>query len=197
MTIKDGSKNTPKSLGGLIVVSGPSGVGKDALLDRIFDRLPGVVRSVSATTRPPRDAEIDGKDYYFISRDEFEKGIKSGYFYEYAEYGGNLYGTPKARVDEQRAAGTDVILKIEVQGAELVKKLSPDAHLVFIEPPSYEELERRLRARKTDSEEKIAERLEIARTELSQSQYYDFHIVNDNLEEAACKLQDLILSLRA
>lgn len=186
----------PQMNGELIVVSGPSGVGKDALLELLFDSLPGVVRSVSATTRPPRDAEIDGKDYHFISRGEFEKGIESGYFYEYAEYGGNLYGTPKSAVDEQRAAGNDVILKIEVQGAELVKKLTPDAHLVFIEPPSFEELEKRLRSRKTDTDEKIAERLGIAQKELGLSENYDYRIVNDDLLETASRLKNLILSLR-
>ncbi len=194
-TIVRGENSSPCQ-GRLIVVSGPSGVGKDAMLESIFDLLPGVVRSVSATTRPPRPAEIDGKDYHFLSREEFEKGIDSGYFYEYAEYGGNLYGTPKSKVDEQRAAGNDVILKIEVQGAELVKKLSPEASLVFIKPPSIEELERRLRARKTDTEDKIAERLNIALSELSQCDKYDYHIVNDDLDMASARLKDLILSLR-
>jgi guanylate kinase len=182
--------------GKLFVVSGPSGVGKDAVLEKLFPLLPGVVRSVSATTRAPRDGEEDGVDYHFITREQFGKGIAEDYFLEYAQYGDNFYGTPRDKVDEQRAQGLDVILKIEVQGAFDVRRLAPDAILVFIQPPSQEELERRLRGRGTDSDEKIRQRLDIAQTELACVSHYDYLVTNDRLDYAVDTLRAVILAER-
>src|SRR5262249_2648333 len=147
--------------GRLFVVSGPSGVGKDAVLERLFERMSGIVRSVSATTRAPRPGERDGVDYHFLTQDQFERGKERRFFLEWARYGDHCYGTPREKADELRARGLDVILKIEVQGAASVRELAPDAILIFIQPPSLTELERRLRGRGTDAEERIQARLEI------------------------------------
>lgn len=182
--------------GKLFVVSGPSGVGKDAVLDKLFPRLDGVVRSVSATTRAPREGEKDGVDYHFFTREQFGEGITKDFFLEYAQYGDNFYGTPGDKVEVQRAQGLDVILKIEVQGALDVRRLVPDAILIFIQPPSVEELERRLRGRGTDSEERIQKRLDIALTELACIPHYDYLIMNDALETAADTLRAVILAER-
>lgn len=183
-------------MGRLFVVSGPSGVGKDAVLDRLPEQIGGIARSVSATTRLPRTAETDGVDYHFVSVAEFEAGIAKGKFLEYARYGENYYGTPLDRVTEQRCNGLDVILKIEVQGAQDVKRLVPDAVLVFIQPPSFDELERRLRGRATDSEEKIQCRLEIARAEMACIPHYDYLITNDDLDTAVDTLRAVLLAER-
>lgn len=182
--------------GRLFVVSGPSGVGKDTVLERLFTRVSGAVRSVSATTRAPRPGEVEGRDYYFVSVAEFEADIRAERFLEYARYGAYLYGTPRDRVAEQRERGLDVILKIEVQGALLVKSLAPDAILIFLQPPSLEELERRLRARATDSEARIAERLVIARTELASLFQYDYLVTNDDLETAVETLRAILIAER-
>src|SRR5581483_3232002 len=182
--------------GRLFVVSGPSGVGKDTVLARLFTRVTGAVRSVSATTRAPRPGEVEGRDYYFVSPAEFEAGIRAGRFLEYARYGEYLYGTPRDRVAEQRERGLDVILKIEVQGALLVKSLVPDAILIFLQPPSLEELERRLSARATDTEARIAERLAIARTELAALFQYDYLVTNDDLETAVETLRAILIAER-
>lgn len=182
--------------GKLFVVSGPSGVGKDVVLEKLFPLLPGVVRSVSATTRAPREGEQDGVDYYFITREQFGKGIAEDYFLEYAQYGDDFYGTPRDKVEEQRARGLDVILKIEVQGALDVRRLVPDAVLVFLQPPSLEELERRLRGRGTDSDEKIRQRLAIAQTELACIPHYDYLVTNDRLDNAVDALRAIILAER-
>lgn len=182
--------------GRLFVVSGPSGVGKDTVLERLFTRVSGAVRSVSATTRPPRPGEVEGRDYYFVSVAEFEEGVRAERFLEYARYGEYLYGTPRDRVAEQREHGLDVILKIEVQGALRVKSLAPDAILIFLQPPSLEELERRLRARATDTEARIAERLVIARTELASLFQYDYLVTNDDLETAVETLHAILIAER-
>lgn len=182
--------------GRLFVVSGPSGVGKDTLLDRLFPRLPGVVRSVSATTRAPRQGEVDGVDYHFLTPEQFEQGIAENAFLEYAQYGAHFYGTPREWVEQRRAQGFDVILKIEVQGALEVRQRVPGAVLVFIEPPSLDELERRLRARGTDSEERVRERLAIAQRELVCIPHYHYLITNDDIEEAVDRLRAVILAER-
>lgn len=182
--------------GRLFVVSGPSGVGKDTVLERLFTRVSGAVRSVSATTRPPRPGEVEGRDYYFVSVAEFEEGVRAERFLEYARYGEYLYGTPRDRVAEQREHGLDVILKIEVQGALRVKSLAPDAILIFLQPPSLEELERRLRARATDTEARIAERLVIARTELASLFQYDYLVTNNDLETAVETLHAILIAER-
>ncbi|HZO91890.1 MAG TPA: guanylate kinase [Chthonomonadaceae bacterium] len=188
--------SSPARRGLLFVVSGPSGVGKDTLLDRLLERVSGVVRSVSATTRTPRPGEIHGVDYFFLTRSEFETGIAQDLFLEYAPYGENLYGTPRQEVARLLERGLDVILKIEVKGALLVRRLAPEAILIFIQPPSLQELERRLRARGTDSEDRIAARLDIARTELVCIPQYDYLVTNDDLEAAVDALRSIILAER-
>ena len=184
------------SYGRLFVVSGPSGVGKDALLSRVLGTVPGLTRSISATTRLPRPHEVNSADYHFITRAEFERAIAQNLFFEYAEYAGNLYGTLRDKVEEQRARGFDVVLKIEVQGARNVRKLAPDAILIFVQPPSMEELERRLRTRDTDSEERIQQRLATARIEMESVPLYDYLVTNDILEIAADALRAIVIAER-
>jgi len=178
------------------VLSGPSGVGKDALLSRVLGTVPGLTRSVSATTRPPRPHEVNGADYHFISRTEFGRAIAENRFFEYAEYANNFYGTLRSTVEEQRARGLDVILKIEVQGAKKVRELAPDAILIFVQPPSMEELERRLHTRDTDSESRIQERLAVARMEMEHIPLYDYLVVNDVLEITADALRAIVIAER-
>ena len=192
----DFMSDTRLKRGRLIVVSGPSGVGKDAVLDRFFERMQGVVRSISATTRDPRPGEADGVDYWFFSQEKFAQGIAGGFFLEYAQYGSNFYGTPCDKVNELRAQGTDVVLKIEVQGAKDIKQIEPEAIRVFLSPPSFAELKRRLEARGTDTEERIAARLAIAEKELLCIPDYDFLIVNDDLETAVETLCAIVTAER-
>lgn len=179
--------------GTLLVFSGPAGTGKDTVLEAFFERnISGVWKSVSYTTREPRDGETDGVDYNFISKDEFEKLISDGEMLEYARYGLNYYGTPKAPVDSHLDSGDIVILKIEVQGASQIKKLYPDAVGVFVFPPSLETLEKRLRKRGSESDEDIARRLNIAKDELDYSVNYDYHIINDELDDAVNDLCSIV-----
>ncbi len=192
----DFSSETYRKRGRLIVVSGPSGVGKDAVLDRFFEKIQGVVRSVSATTRAPRPGETDGIDYWFFSQEKFAQGITNGFFLEYAQYGSNFYGTPCDKISELRAQGMDVVLKIEVQGAKDVRKVEPEAVMVFLSPPSFAELERRLRARGTDTEERVAARLAIAEKELTCIPDYDYLIVNDDLDMAVDTLCAIVTAER-
>ena len=176
----------------LVVLSGPSGCGKGTVVRRVLEKSPNTVVSVSMTTRLPRDGEVDGKHYFFCTRAEFEKKIAEGAFLEYAEYAGNYYGTPKAWVEEHRNAGQNVILEIEVQGGKQIIERCPDAVSVFLTSPSMEELERRLRGRGTESEEKIQRRLERAVWELTQVDAYRYLIVNDEVELAADRLIDIM-----
>ena len=180
--------------GVLFVYSGPSGVGKGTLKERLFaefgDRL---VFSVSATTRKARPGEKDGEDYFFISRQDFENRIANNDFLECAEYAGNLYGTPRSAVEKQLSRGVNVLLEIEVQGAMQVKRRMPESVSVFVLPPSFEELERRLRGRATETEEKIRERLETARGELALAEKYDFRVVNVDLDAAYAELRRIFL----
>ena len=182
--------------GRLIVISGPSGVGKDTVIETVLARTRDVVKSVSSTTRGPRAGEAEGVDYHFTGRAEFERDIARGKFYEHAAYNGNLYGTPREWVNLQRSRGLDVILKIEVQGAHIVREMSPDAVLVFVMPPSMEELERRLRSRRSESDDRVTGRLEIARHEVSRSLEYDYLVVNDELEHAVDTVRSIILAER-
>jgi len=171
----------------LIVLSGPSGVGKGEILKRARARLDGfveVVESISATTRQPRPDETDGVQFHFRSREEFEAMRLRGEFLECAEYVGNLYGTPRAWVEQQLRAGRDVVLEIEVQGGLQVRRQCPDAVLVFVLPPSWEELCRRLEQRRTESREIREQRMTTARRELAQVREYDYLIVNDRLDDA-------------
>ena len=159
---------------------------------RLVQAVPDTWLSVSATTRKPREGEQEGVNYYFLSKRAFKAKIERGEFLEWAEYAGNFYGTPLASVNEHRALGEQVLLEIEVQGAAQVREKVPDAVLVFIAPPSLEELERRLRNRGTDSEEAIARRLEAAKRELPLQDDYDVVIINDDLDVAANELIDIV-----
>ncbi len=178
--------------GMLIIFSGPSGAGKDTVLDELRKITDKVNVSVSLTTRAKRDNEIDGESYYFVTRDYFERKLGEGGFLEYAEYGGNLYGTPKAPVDEMLSRGKNVILKIEVKGAEKIRKLYPDCVSVFVLPPSMKVLEKRLRGRNSDDEEAIQRRILIAKEEIRRSVEYDYIVINDKLEDAVADLLAVI-----
>ena len=177
----------------LIVFSGPSGVGKGTVRQEIFSTPDHKFEySVSMTTRAQRPGEVDGKDYYFRSREEFEELIRNGQMLEYAEYVGNYYGTPLTYVNETLDKGVDVFLEIEVQGALQVKKKVPDAVFIFLTPPDLNELQERLVGRGTDSEEVIAQRIERAREEIALMSEYDYAIVNDEVPLAAERVKRVI-----
>lgn len=184
-----------KKEGLLFVISGPSGVGKDTLV-REYLKDNNAHLSVSATTRKPRDGEIDGKDYYFLTEDEFNKKIKEDDFLEYAVYNDCYYGTPKSKVEEYLKKGIDVILIIEVQGAFLVKEKLPNSVLIFIMPPSIEILKDRIIKRGLDSEEMIENRLKIALNEIETSNRYDYMLVNNEINNAKEKLKLIINEAR-
>jgi guanylate kinase len=177
-----------------VVVSGPSGVGKTVLCRRLCAALPRVVRSISATTRPPRVDERDGESYFFWSEDRFRTERDRGGLAEWAEVHGRLYGTPRSWLDERLVAGESAVLNIDVQGGFQVRAVYPLALLVFLLPPSWEALEARLRGRGTDAEEEIQRRLRNAQREIQVLPRYDMVIVNDRLDEAAT---DLIAVVRA
>ena len=178
----------------LLVVSAPSAGGKGTILKELFQRDENLRMSVSATTRQPREGEEHGKHYYFISREEFQGLIDNGSMLEYAEYVGNLYGTPKGPVDQWLEEGHDVVLEIEVQGGAQIKKIVPDCVSIFITPPSLEVLEKRLRGRGTEEEDTILKRLDTARRELNQAENYDYVVVNDRLKDAVDDMQAIIRS---
>ncbi len=183
------------SEGMLVLFSGPSGVGKDTVLDIILSKDECLQRSVSLTTREKRSGETDGEDYYFITKEEFSQMIKDGQVLEYAQYGENIYGTPKAPVDMWLKEGKTVILKIEVKGAQKIRELYPEALSIFLLPPSMGVLEDRIRRRATESEDDINRRLEIAKNEILRSADYDFVVVNDNLDEASNNVLSIIKAL--
>lgn len=174
--------------GSLLVISGASGVGKSTVIAELLRRRTQLYFSVSWTTRAPRPGEVDGVNYHFTDRADFEARIAAGDFLEHAAYVDNYYGTARSQVKQKRAEGFDVLLDIEVQGAAQVKQNSPDAVTVFIVPPSFEELEKRLRDRGTDSEEKIRGRLARAREEVREARGYDYIVVNDRVERAVEEL---------
>ena len=178
--------------GKLIVISGPSGTGKGTVINKLLELRPEFAFSVSATTRKPRPGEIDGKSYYFLSRDKFLQMIDNFEFLEYAEYIGEFYGTPKEPIEKFIDSGTTVILDIEVKGAKQVMDKMPDAVTIFIVAPNMDELEKRLRGRGTDSEEKLLARLERARSELEEQSYYDHTVINDSVERAAAEIISII-----
>lgn len=181
--------------GRLVVVSGASGSGKSTLVRRALARPDVHARlSISATTRPMRSGESDGTDYYFLARDEFENRRDRGQFLEWAEVHGNLYGTPAPPVAESLQQGQSVVLEIDVQGAFQVRRYVPSAVLVFVQAPSMEELEARLRARCTDDEPTIQKRLTNARGEIAQAAQYDFQIVNDDLDMAVAALAAILVT---
>ena len=181
-----------KALGKLIVITGPSGVGKGTLVSLLLQRHPQLKVSTSATTREPRPGETEGIEYYFLSKKDFETAILNHELLEWAEYSGNYYGTPKAQVVEQIAKGNYIILEIELAGARAIANIFPEARRIFILPPSIEELEARIRSRGTNSEESIASRLAIARKENAASSEFDVEIVNDDLEKAIALLEAAI-----
>lgn len=178
------------SEGKLIVISGASGVGKGTVLKRMMQKRQDMSFSVSATTRDPRPGEVDGADYYFVTKERFEEMIAGGEFLEYDNHAKNYYGTPRFQMEEKRAHG-HVILDIEPNGARAVKAAAPDAVLVFIMPPDMQELERRLRGRGDTPEDQIRVRMERARWEMEQRSWYDHVVVNDSVERCA----DEILSI--
>ena len=175
--------------GRLTVITGPSGVGKGTLVSRLLARHPQIWLSVSATTRAPRSGEVEGQHYFFLSRGQFEQQVEGGGFLEWAEFAGNLYGTPRAPVEERLAAGQPVLLEIELEGARQVRRSFPAGFQLFIKPPSFAELERRIRGRGTDGEEAIQRRLERARVELQAEGEFDAVLVNGDLEEALAQLE--------
>lgn len=180
----------------LIILSGPSGSGKDTVLNKLVENREDVKVSVSMTTRQKRDGEIDGIHYYFVDREYFKKKIADNKMLEYAEYARNFYGTPKEPVDEMLSNGKAVILKIEVQGAEKIRKLYPDVISIFLMPPSMRVLEERLRARNTEDEETINHRLVIAREEMKKASEYDYMVINDTIDNAVSGIETIIKSER-
>ena len=189
--------NSSMERGLLIILSGPSGVGKGTVRKELMkDASLNLVYSISMTTRLPRNGEKEGIDYFFVTFDEFKKAIKEGKLLEYAKFVDNYYGTPKDYVDKIRDEGKNVLLEIETHGAKeiLKKKSSNDEIFIFLNTPSFEELERRIRERKTESEEVIQERLKKAQIEISLKSMYDYVVINDTPANAAKRIKEIILS---
>ena len=178
--------------GKLIVISGPSGVGKSTVLKRVMERTPNLHFSVSATTRPMRPGEVDGLNYFFVSREAFQQMISDGALLEYAEYVGNYYGTPVAPLDEALAEGRDILLDIEVQGALNVKRRRPDAVLIFMLAPSFQDIEKRLTGRGDTAPDLVRGRLERARWEYTQAANYDYLVINDDVDKAAKEIISIL-----
>jgi guanylate kinase len=183
-----------KRQGLLLVISAPSGGGKSAVLQKLLQAEPALGYSISVTSRPSRGEEVEGKDYFFVSRERFEEMAAGGDFYEWAEVHGNLYGTKKSTVREVLESGRDVALDIDVQGGMDVKWQSPDAALIFLMPPSFEKLEERLRGRATDDEASIQRRMANARHEMQFWRQYDYVVINEDLDNA---VEDVRRILRA
>ena len=183
-----------KKTGSLIVISGPSGVGKDTICKEVLNRNKNLVLSVSMTSREKRVGEADGKDYYFVSREEFEKRVKNDELLEYASYTGEYYGTPKKEVIERLQKGIDVILTIDIQGAVNIKKMYEDGIFIFIMPPDMKTLRDRLINRKTESIEKVVSRFTTAYKEINEVTKYNYVVVNDKLEDAISKVEAILLA---
>lgn len=179
-------------MGRFFVVSGPSGAGKTTLTHRLLDLVPELSYSVSYTTRPPRPGEKDGRDYFFITRSDFQEMIENKAFLEWAEVFGRFYGTGRSWVDGRLAEGRDVLVDIDIAGAKQIKTHFPQATFIFVVPPSFEELERRLLSRHTETEAQIRERLGRARIEIESRTMYDYLIVNDEVERAAADMTALL-----
>jgi guanylate kinase len=175
-----------------VVLAGPSGVGKGAIVSRLLAARPDLRLSVSATTRDARPGEVDGRDYYFVDPDNFDKLIDSGGLLEWAEIFGNRYGTPREPVERALAQGHSVITEVDVQGARQIRAARPDAFLLFIKPPGLEELERRLRSRGTETDEQVGRRLAKASEELAAEPEFDATVVNDDLDHAAAEVIGII-----
>lgn len=181
----------------LFIVSAPSGTGKTTLVDRLVERLPDLVKSRSYTSRPARPGEVDGVDYNFVTRDRFEEMVRRGEFLEYAAVFGNLYGTRREDTEAWLAAGRDVVLVIDVQGARQVRRRAPGAIGIFVLPPSFAALEARLRGRSQDSAEAMARRLRTARAEVTAFEEYEYVVVNDELDTCVDRLRAIVLAERA
>jgi guanylate kinase len=189
----DSRSNPAIRTGKLFVLAGPSGVGKGTIVRELVSRDPeGLSLSVSVTTRAPRPGEVDGVDYFFVDDDAFDRMIRAGELLEWAEIVGHRSGTPRGFVEDRLAAGRDVVLEIDVVGASQVRERVPGSVLIFVDPPSMEELERRLRGRGTETEERIRLRLETADWELEQREWFDHVIVNDDLERASSQVAAII-----
>lgn len=180
--------------GALIVISGPSGAGKSTIISRVMQKDPSIVFSVSATTRTPRTGEVNGVNYFFVTREKFQSMIENGELLEHAEYVGNCYGTPKAPVIESIETGKSVVFDIEVQGAAQIKAQCPEAILIFVVPSDFAQIEKRLRSRGTDSEEKIQRRLQTARRECARARNYDYVVLNDDPDKAAEEMRSIIIA---
>ncbi len=176
----------------LLVISGFSGAGKGTIVNRLIEKYDEYALSISMTSRAPRPGDVEGVNYFFVSREEFEKTIAENGLLEYAEYCGNYYGTPRAFVEKKLEEGRNVILEIEIQGASNIKKAFPESLLIFITPPSAAELEKRLRSRGTESEEAIKGRLARAHEESVGMDKYDFIVINDDLEECVDEVHRII-----
>ena len=176
----------------LYVISGSSGVGKGSVLKGFLARNPEFTLSISCTTRKPREGEVDGVNYFFLNQEEFKECIENDKFLEWAEFAGNFYGTKKKYIQECLDANKNIILEIDTKGALQVKKSMPEAILIFICPPSFEELEERLRGRHTEDEATIQKRLGEAKVELERAESFDYKIVNDDLDKAILKLEEVI-----
>jgi guanylate kinase len=181
--------------GKLIVLTGPSGVGKGTLMQKLLAQHPQLYYSVSATTRSPRPGEIDGKSYFFITPNSFQELVAQGEFLEWAEFAGNYYGTPRAAVLQQIQLGRSVILEIELAGARQIKASYPDALSIFILPPSFLELENRIRARGQDSDEAITRRLNRAKEEIKAASEFDIQIINDDLPTTLNELETILKTI--
>ena len=183
-----------KEKGKLIVISGPSGAGKSTVVFKAIEGREDFCFSTSVTTRKPRPGEVDGREYFFVDPDRFQEMVANDELLEHAEYVANSYGTPRAYVEEKLAAGMNVLLDIEVQGARQIHEKKPDAVMIFIIPPSLEELEKRLRGRGTDTDRAIEARLIRARQEYQEADFYDYLIINDDAGKAAEELSAIILA---
>ncbi len=186
------SLGTPGEAGRLTVLTGPSGVGKGTLVRRLLERHPQIWLSVSATTRAPREGEGEGEHYFFLSPEQFEQQVREGGFLEWASFAGNRYGTPRGAVEERLKAGQPVLLEIELEGARQVRRTFPEGLQIFVAPPSFPELERRIRGRGTDPEDAIAKRLARAQEELVAATEFDAVLVNGDLESAGRELEQLM-----